>query len=90
MEAHGDLLGRDAIGLEVFHHRQRATARQVTVGQTIATIVGMAIELNAIDAGVSLEKAQDDVQLGLGQRLQCHPTAGKAHLALAHLIEVHR
>src|SRR3990167_1967769 len=48
MKTQGNVLGRHAVGLEVFHHGQGAAARQGAVDPAVATVVGMAIELNSI------------------------------------------
>src|SRR3990167_2964986 len=68
----------------------RARRRDRSIDQAIAAVVGMAIELNAIDAWVGLEKAEDDIELGPGHWFEVHPAPRKAHLAATHLVEVHR
>ena len=70
VEAHGDLRFLNAIGLEEFHDRQGPAPRQLTVGQAVAAVVGVAIEVDAIDRRVGLEELQNDVQLGLAQVIQ--------------------
>src|SRR5690606_14255853 len=52
MEAHNDMLGRNTAGPKAFLHRHGTAPRGVAVGQTIAGIVGMAVELDAIDARI--------------------------------------
>ena len=89
MEAHDDLLGGNPSGPQVLLHRQGATPGGIAVGQAIATAVGVAVELEAIDAGVGLDEVENDVELGLGQRLQLRAVR-EAQLGLADLVEVNR
>src|SRR3990167_9777558 len=49
MKAQGNLLSRPTIGFQILHHRQGAAPRQVAIGQAIAAVVGMPVELDAID-----------------------------------------
>ena len=77
MEAHGDLLLRHAIGDQVLLHRQRPASRQIAIDQSIAAIVGVTVELDAIHAGVGTQVLQNDVELGTSQRVERHIAAGK-------------
>ncbi|MNJ62140.1 hypothetical protein D3C77_579690 [compost metagenome] len=74
---------------KVLHHRQSATPGQVTVGQTITTVIGVTIEFNAVDCRVGLEKLQNHIQARLGTGVQVDSATRETDPRLTHLIVVH-
>src|SRR5690606_27088737 len=64
VETHRDLLFRYAIGDQVFLDGQRTATGEVAVGEPVAAVVRVAIELDAVDARVGLEELQDGIELG--------------------------
>ncbi|MNP16233.1 hypothetical protein D3C76_1086210 [compost metagenome] len=89
VETNADLIFSNTMRLEVLHHRQRPASGQITIGQAIATVVGVTIKLDAIDRRIGLEKFQDHVQTRLGIGVQFNPAPREIDPCLAHLVVVH-
>ena len=90
MEAQGNLRLLDAIGLEVIHHRQRAATRQVAIGQTVATVIRMPVELDVIDRRVRLHERQHLLQPHFRRRIQVDASTREAHGGLLDLVIIVR
>ncbi|MNL26227.1 hypothetical protein D3C87_1477440 [compost metagenome] len=90
MEAHGDLRFQNPVGLEEFHYGQGTTPRQVAIGQAVAAVVGMAVELNVVNRRISLHVLQHHLQLGFCRRIQIYTAAREADFRLFNLIEILR
>ncbi|MNF61831.1 hypothetical protein D3C84_434950 [compost metagenome] len=90
METHDHLRLGKAVGLEVIEHGQGTAARQVTVGQAVAAIVGMPVDLDVVHTRIGLDEVQNDLQPGPRHLVQLAATAREADLGPLDLVEIHR
>ncbi len=90
MEAQRDLFFRNTLGLQVVHHCKGTAPGQVTVGQAVAAVIRVAIELDMIDRRIGFQVSHDSLQTHFGLGIKIDTAAWKADFALLDLIVIHR